>query len=97
MGMFCILITHASLVNVHGPVTQAHFLHSMGITTRLQMLLRHAGQDEMLRKQLVASYHRLVDPTAMGAVYKFLAMTPQNTPTPIAFEVSQPVYANENS
>ncbi|KAF9159079.1 NADH dehydrogenase [ubiquinone] complex I, assembly factor 7 [Actinomortierella ambigua] len=73
------------LADCHGSVPQGRFLHSMGIGARLDMLLRKATSREV-RKNLVASYARLVDPKQMGEIYRVMAMTPLGSPTPVAFE-----------
>ncbi|KAG0331951.1 NADH dehydrogenase [ubiquinone] complex I, assembly factor 7 [Podila humilis] len=75
------------LVDCHGSITQAHLLHSMGIGTRLDMLLAKASVAR--REGLISSYHRLVDPKEMGNVYRVMAMTPIGSPTPVAFEPQQ--------
>ncbi|KAL1915678.1 uncharacterized protein VTP21DRAFT_6437 [Calcarisporiella thermophila] len=75
------------IVSTHGPVTQAHFLHSLGIQARLQMLLKHARPGRA--EALVSSYRRLVDPLAMGKTYKVMAVTPKDAPAPIAFDREQ--------
>ncbi|KAK7552074.1 S-adenosyl-L-methionine-dependent methyltransferase [Phyllosticta citricarpa] len=73
-------------VEVHGPVDQSHFLESMGIRERAQMLLKHAeGQtgvteDEkrQFQERIDAGWKRLVDrgPNGMGKLYKALAIVP---------------------
>lgn len=65
------------VVNTFGPVTQSKFLHSMGITTRLSMLLNQTTSIEQ-HKILFNSYKRLVDPLTMGRIYKVLAINPKN-------------------
>ncbi|RIA83546.1 S-adenosyl-L-methionine-dependent methyltransferase [Glomus cerebriforme] len=64
-------------VNTFGPVTQSKFLHSMGITTRLSMLLNQTNTIKQ-HKILFDSYKRLVDPLTMGRIYKVLAINPIN-------------------
>ncbi|GBB93614.1 hypothetical protein RclHR1_00220048 [Rhizophagus clarus] len=64
-------------VNTFGPVKQSKFLHSMGITTRLSMLLNQTTSVEQ-HKILFNSYKRLVDPLTMGRIYKMLAINPKN-------------------
>lgn len=59
-------------VSVYGPVTQEHFLHCMGITTRLQSLLAKAN--EVQRKNLISGYDMLTNPNKMGDRFKFLAL-----------------------
>ncbi|KAF9428911.1 hypothetical protein BGZ94_000572 [Podila epigama] len=82
------------LVDCHGSITQAHLLHSLGIGARLDMLLAKATADR--RKNLINSYHRLVDPKEMGNVYRAMAMTPLGSPVPVAFEnIKQPNTSTE--
>ena len=57
----------------HGPVTQEHFLHNMGITTRLQVLLNKATNEQ--RKNLITGYDMLINPDKMGTRFKFFALT----------------------
>ena len=47
-----------SRASCHGPVTQAHFLESLGIGERLQALLETASQED--GEQLISGYYRLV-------------------------------------
>jgi len=59
-------------VSSFGPVTQEHFLHSMGIATRLQMLFSNANDEQ--RKSLLTGYDMLTNPNKMGDRFKFLAL-----------------------
>jgi NADH dehydrogenase [ubiquinone] 1 alpha subcomplex assembly factor 7 len=68
---------NSNTVSVFGPVTQEHFLHSMGITTRLQVLLGTA--DDVQRKNLISGYDMLTNPNKMGDRFKFMALL-QRTP-----------------
>ncbi|KAM3585946.1 hypothetical protein VKS41_002480 [Umbelopsis sp. WA50703] len=61
-----------STISTYGPVTQAHFLHSLGIQTRLKMLMQNAPSSERA-SNMIKSYERLVDPRQMGETYKVLA------------------------
>ncbi|CAG8551186.1 13284_t:CDS:2 [Ambispora gerdemannii] len=70
------------LVDTFGPITQAHFLHSMGISFRLKMLLEKTPPSR--HQDLILSYKRLIDPIGMGNVYQVLAITPKSTPNPPA-------------
>ena len=47
-----------SRASCHGPVTQAHFLESLGIRERLRALLETASQED--GEQLISGYYRLV-------------------------------------
>ncbi|CAG8730281.1 6734_t:CDS:2, partial [Acaulospora morrowiae] len=73
------------LVNTYGPITQSKFLQTLGIKTRLSMLLENAPPNR--REILVSSYRRLIDPLSMGEIYKVLAFIPKgSTGVPVAFE-----------
>ncbi|KAK8169734.1 putative S-adenosyl-L-methionine-dependent methyltransferase-domain-containing protein [Phyllosticta citrichinensis] len=73
-------------VEVHGPVDQSHFLESMGIRERAQMLLQHAEsrtgvteeEKRQFRERIDAGWKRLVNrgPNGMGKLYKVLAIVP---------------------
>jgi SAM-dependent MidA family methyltransferase len=76
--------TDSCTADFYGPLTQCDYLHRMGITARLEALLQRAPVER--RKDLVASYRRLVDKVGMGHVYKVMAMTPLGTGKPTAFE-----------
>ncbi|KAG9285437.1 hypothetical protein G9A89_010912 [Geosiphon pyriformis] len=80
------LLKNASqhLADVHGPITQADFLHQLGIGYRLKMLLNNSLPT--MHQNLMSGYQRLTDPLAMGRIYKVLALTPQGSPVPVAFE-----------
>lgn len=67
-------------VEVHGPVTQADFLQSMGIRERAEMLTKAPGVDEAAAENIDRAWKRLVDkgPNGMGKVYKALAILPEN-------------------
>jgi len=75
----------------HGPITQAHFLRSLGIDARLESLLQHASPKQAGR--LKQGYARLVGSSGegglrdgMGATYKAMVIAHQELPTPVAFE-----------
>ncbi|EED18528.1 DUF185 domain protein [Talaromyces stipitatus ATCC 10500] len=68
-------------VEVHGPVDQAEFLHSLGIAERAEQLLSKLPADkEEKRKMLQTAWKRLVDkgPNGMGKLYKALVIVPEN-------------------
>ena len=67
----------------YGPVTQATFLHRMGIGARMIQLLKSNISVEN-RKQLASSYERLVSKDQMGDAYKVLAIT-DSPQTPYGF------------
>ncbi|KAH8167345.1 hypothetical protein CIB48_g923 [Xylaria polymorpha] len=66
-------------VECHGPVDQAHFLESMGIQQRAEMLANKAA-DDTKKTEIQRAWKRLVDrgPGGMGKVYKALAILPEN-------------------
>lgn len=73
-------------VEVHGPVEQGDWLHTMGIGARATMLANAQSTDE--GKQRVAqAYNRLVERGggAMGKLYKVMAITPAGQPIPVGF------------
>ncbi len=70
---------------VHGPVTQAAFLAQLGIDIRLQALMQAAETDET-RADLIASARRLIDPDAMGHLFKVMAVTSPALPKPEGFD-----------
>jgi NADH dehydrogenase [ubiquinone] 1 alpha subcomplex assembly factor 7 len=68
-------------VEVHGPVDQADFLHSMGIAERGQQLVAAVAEaDTEKQKTLETAWKRLVDkgPNGMGKLYKALVIVPEN-------------------
>ncbi|KAI1327825.1 DUF185 domain-containing protein [Xylariaceae sp. FL0255] len=71
--------TESEGVECHGPVDQAHFLETMGIAQRAEMLMRKAG-DENRKSEIERAWKRLVDrgPGGMGKLYKALAILPEN-------------------
>ncbi|KAJ6108465.1 hypothetical protein N7523_009788 [Penicillium sp. IBT 18751x] len=66
-------------VEVHGPVEQGDFLTALGITERMEQLIRAAKDDES-RKTLETGWKRLVEKSggSMGQIYKVLAIVPEN-------------------
>lgn len=66
-------------VEVHGPVEQGDFLAAMGITERMEQLIRKAG-DEERKKTLETGWKRLVEKGggSMGQIYKVMAIVPEN-------------------
>ncbi|KAI8585330.1 S-adenosyl-L-methionine-dependent methyltransferase [Geranomyces variabilis] len=72
------------LAAAHGPITQSTFLRSMGIAARMKMLLKDA--DAQKRRDLASGFDRLISPEGMGTVYKFLAITPLDSPVPYPFQ-----------
>lgn len=66
-------------VEVHGPIEQGHFLQAMGVTERMQQLLRTV-KDEEKRKVLESGWLRLVERGGggMGKLYKMMTIIPEN-------------------
>lgn len=67
-------------VEVHGPVEQGDFLNALGITERMEQLLRKAG-DEEKKKTLETGWKRLVEKGggSMGQIYKVMTIVPENS------------------
>ncbi|RDX57085.1 DUF185-domain-containing protein [Lentinus brumalis] len=61
------------LASHHGPITQALFLHRMGLQARVNALKATAKDDDR-KKQIDHAASRLVDPTGMGSQYKVMAL-----------------------
>lgn len=57
----------------HGPITQASFLHRMGLQARVNAL-KAAAKDQDRKQQIESAASRLVDPTGMGSQYKVMAL-----------------------
>jgi NADH dehydrogenase [ubiquinone] 1 alpha subcomplex assembly factor 7 len=72
-------------VRAYGPVTQGHFLLSLGIQTRVQKLLESARGDKEMQERLISEYQRLVSPEEMGSIYKMLCIVPADSAQPIGF------------
>ena len=68
---------------VYGPVPQGPFLRALGIDLRIARLLGRATPDQ--RRQLRAALFRLTDGGAMGELFKVLALTGPNAPSPPGF------------
>ncbi|KAF9886692.1 hypothetical protein FE257_011206 [Aspergillus nanangensis] len=67
-------------VEVHGPVEQGDFLQAMGITERMEQLLRKVTDDEK-KKTLETGWKRLTEKGggSMGKIYKVMAIVPENS------------------
>ncbi|KAI8337745.1 S-adenosyl-L-methionine-dependent methyltransferase [Chlamydoabsidia padenii] len=61
-------------VTTNGPVTQSEFLQSLGIQVRMEMLLKNATS-RPARNNIMEGFKRLLDPKAMGRIYKVLAFS----------------------
>ncbi|WP_085901110.1 class I SAM-dependent methyltransferase [Kiloniella majae] len=73
----------ANGVSVHGTVTQGDFLRNLGIEQRAEMLRLNADQKQAI--DITAAEHRLTDPSQMGDLFKVMALTRPDQPTPAAF------------
>ncbi|ANB11614.1 hypothetical protein AWJ20_4435 [Sugiyamaella lignohabitans] len=73
-------------VDVHGPVTQADWLHTMGIGARATALA-NSQESEDGKIRISEAYNRLVSNNVggMGKIYKVMAITPQGSPVPVGF------------
>ena len=70
-------------VHVAGPTGQGTWLQAMGIDTRLAAL---AGAAPDRAEELTAARNRLVEPDAMGELFKVMAITAPGWPPPAGFE-----------
>jgi len=68
---------------VYGPVPQGTFLSSLGIHLRTAKLLEQAAPAQ--RRQLRAALFRLTDASAMGELFKVLALGHPTAPAPPGF------------
>lgn len=68
----------------YGPKLQRALLLELGLEARLERLCRDATPEQ--REALLAGAERLVDPAAMGVLFKSLAITSNDLPAPPAFE-----------
>ena len=67
-----------------GPVSQARFLKALGIDIRARRLAD--GKDAQRQAQIEAGCRRLLDETQMGTLFKALALTGCDAPTPAGFD-----------
>ena len=68
---------------VHGPLPQGTWLRRLGVEARAAALAR-AAPDQ--RETVEAALARLIQPDAMGTLFKVLALTTPGLPTPPGFE-----------
>lgn len=61
-----------------GPMFQSHFLASLGLSQRVEALVKAANSADRA-KQIEGAAKRLVDPTGMGAQYKVLGVDGRTT------------------
>jgi NADH dehydrogenase [ubiquinone] 1 alpha subcomplex assembly factor 7 len=72
----------------HGPITQSAFLQSLGLAARAAQLRERASpaQAEAIR----SGSQRLIDPAAMGTLFKVLALGKKGAPAPAGFNLDTP-------
>jgi NADH dehydrogenase [ubiquinone] 1 alpha subcomplex assembly factor 7 len=73
---------------VFGPVTQGAFLRSLGIEARAAQLLKRASPAQA--QAIRAGCQRLIDPAAMGTLFKVLALGQKGAPAPAGFSWEAP-------
>ncbi|CAO0793408.1 unnamed protein product [Mucor circinelloides] len=80
-------IQSGSDITAYGPITQKDFLQSLGIQARIETLFRNA-KTSAARKSLLDGAERLMDPEAMGRIYKVLAFANSagHSKEPVGFE-----------
>ena len=68
-----------------GPITQAELLDRLGIDTRVETLIRKASPQQA--NDIRKARERLIDPTTtgMGQLFKALAISNNEWPTPAGF------------
>ena len=76
-------VARAAGAAVYGPVAQGSFLSRLGIYQRAQVLAR--GKEPRLAMRLMAEANRLADPTAMGSLFKVLAVADPKLPLTAGF------------
>ena len=69
----------------HGPIQQGTFLKGLGIDQRRDRLMRSAQDDPEEVKAIFAAHDRLTHPSKMGSLFKVMAITPPERPTPEGF------------
>ncbi len=69
---------------VHGPVTQGAFLSALGIHVRAEQLRVNASPKQ--RADIDSALERLTAGAAMGRLFKVMAISAANLPTPAGFE-----------
>lgn len=73
-------------IDVHGPVEQGDWLHTLGIGARATVLANRQSSQEG-KDRVAKAYSRLVERSggAMGKIYKVMAFTPKGSPVPVGF------------
>jgi NADH dehydrogenase [ubiquinone] 1 alpha subcomplex assembly factor 7 len=78
----------ASGAESFGPVTQGAFLESLGIAARAARLIEHATPPQA--QAIETGCRRLIDPDAMGSLFKVLALGKKGAATPSGFKRETP-------
>ncbi|QMW24707.1 SAM-dependent methyltransferase [Sandaracinobacteroides saxicola] len=73
----------AARVTAHGPTDQGAFLHRLGIAARAETL--KAGKPLAVKAEVEAALARLTHLSAMGRLFKAMALTAPGWPTPAGF------------
>lgn len=77
-----VFMTRRGGAHAYGPISQRSFLRNLGIETRGQHLARaNPGQ----AAEIGAAIGRLIDPEAMGELFRVLAIAPADAATPPGF------------
>ncbi|WP_051609360.1 class I SAM-dependent methyltransferase [Fodinicurvata fenggangensis] len=71
----------------HGPVGQGAFLKALGIETRAALLGESATPDQ--RAAIAAALQRLTESEQMGTLFRVMAITAAQAPTPAGFPVTE--------
>jgi NADH dehydrogenase [ubiquinone] 1 alpha subcomplex assembly factor 7 len=74
----------AAGARTRGPVEQGRFLRTLGIDARAVCLMANASERDSLT--IAAGHRRLVDPEAMGSLFKVVAIADPALPPPAGFE-----------
>lgn len=71
--------------SVFGAVEQGDWLHTLGLGYRVQQLLERNQDRPEVQDVIYGAYRRLTDKDQMGKVYKFMAIMPEGSATPVGF------------
>ena len=72
---FCsVSIQGITIVSTSGPISQRVFLEMMGLSVRLQSLMKAAGSEKR-RNEIYEAGMRLTSPSGMGEEYKVMGIT----------------------
>ena len=76
-------IARAQGAQTWGPAPQGVFLSELGIQVRAQQLQAKASANQ--KRDIAEVLHRLTHPTQMGRLFKVMAVTAPEMPTPSGF------------